>query len=86
MLNFSVASISLILILLAQPLNYMARKHWNWISSQNYFDENGVFMSMFWSGPLLLVLLLTAIRIISDLARAIGDLQVAKARQLDKTE
>lgn len=52
------------LILLAQPLNEYLRSNWKAVVSQNYFDENGLFFSIFWSGPLLVVFAVATVRLL----------------------
>ncbi|KAK7277335.1 hypothetical protein RIF29_18486 [Crotalaria pallida] len=37
----------------AESLNSFLGKNWRSFSGQNYFDPSGVFMSVLWSGPLL---------------------------------
>jgi len=45
------------LIAAAQPINKVASLNWRSIASQNYFDKHGLFISLFWSGPLMVVAL-----------------------------
>uniref|UniRef100_A0A7S0HWS5 Transmembrane protein 18 n=1 Tax=Hanusia phi TaxID=3032 RepID=A0A7S0HWS5_9CRYP len=42
-------------IYLAEPLNRFLSTHWESFSTQNYFDKHGVFLSVVWSTPLLLI-------------------------------
>nr|XP_025646645.1 uncharacterized protein LOC112741764 isoform X3 [Arachis hypogaea]XP_029147875.1 uncharacterized protein LOC112741764 isoform X3 [Arachis hypogaea] len=42
-------------VYLAERLNTVMRMNWKSFSSQNYFDPNGLFMSVLWSGPLLVI-------------------------------
>ncbi|CAI5719329.1 unnamed protein product [Hyaloperonospora brassicae] len=41
------------LLLITEALNKWARTHWRLVASQRYFDEQGVFMGIFYAGPLL---------------------------------
>ncbi|RLN72544.1 hypothetical protein BBJ28_00019165 [Nothophytophthora sp. Chile5] len=41
------------LVAFAEELNKWARANWQLIATQRYFDENGVFMGIFFAGPLL---------------------------------
>ncbi|XP_052107770.1 uncharacterized protein LOC107458994 [Arachis duranensis] len=42
-------------VYLAERLNTVLRMNWKSFSSQNYFDPNVLFMSVLWSGPLLVI-------------------------------
>lgn len=42
-------------VLLAERLNNYLSSKWEQFSSQNYFDSQGVFISVVWSGPILLL-------------------------------
>ena len=41
--------------LLAQPLNGYLKDRWTQFADQDYFDENGLFISVVFSGPLLVI-------------------------------
>uniref|UniRef100_A0ACD5ZWE8 Uncharacterized protein n=2 Tax=Avena sativa TaxID=4498 RepID=A0ACD5ZWE8_AVESA len=45
-------------VFLAEKLNTFLGKNWKSFSSQNYFDPQGLFISVMWSGPLLLITIL----------------------------
>ncbi|KQJ94779.1 transmembrane protein 18 [Brachypodium distachyon] len=45
-------------VFLAERLNTFLGQHWKSFSSQNYFDPQGLFISVMWSGPLLLITIL----------------------------
>ena len=53
--QFSLLIIICILIYFAETFNAYGSKHWNRFSTQDYFDSNGVFMSVIFSTPLLLI-------------------------------
>ena len=40
---------------LAQPLNGVLHERWQEFADQDYFDENGLFISVVFSGPLLFI-------------------------------
>ena len=42
-------------VYLAESLNRFLGKNWKSFSSHNYFDPSGLFMSVLWSGPLLVI-------------------------------
>ncbi|XP_071723256.1 uncharacterized protein [Rutidosis leptorrhynchoides] len=39
----------------AETLNKVLGNNWKNFSTQNYFDPHGVFLSVLWSGPLLII-------------------------------
>lgn len=39
----------------SEYMNTFLRNRWHTFSRQNYFDENGLFMGVMWSGPLLIL-------------------------------
>jgi hypothetical protein len=60
-LNAGPLSVAVGLVSLAEPLNTFASRHWHLFASQNYFDRHGVFVSVVYSGPLLLVALVIVV-------------------------
>ncbi|KAG5224685.1 transmembrane protein [Salix suchowensis] len=50
-----VACISLAGVYLAEKINRVMGDCWRSFASQNYFDPHGVFLSVVWSGPLLII-------------------------------
>ena len=45
-------------VFLAERINTFLGQNWKSFSSQNYFDPQGLFISVVWSGPLLLITIL----------------------------
>jgi hypothetical protein len=45
-------------VFLAERINTFLGQNWKSFSSQNYFDPQGLFVSVVWSGPLLLITIL----------------------------
>lgn len=43
----------LLLLVVTEPLNTWARANWRLVATQNYFDQRGVFIGIFYAGPLL---------------------------------
>ena len=43
------------IVVVAEPLNAFLHEHWRDFSTQDYFDEHGVFLSCLLTGPLLLL-------------------------------
>ncbi|KAI5555450.1 hypothetical protein BDE02_19G081200 [Populus trichocarpa] len=42
-------------VYLAERLNRVMGDYWRSFASQNYFDPHGLFLSVLWSGPLLII-------------------------------
>ena len=42
-------------VYLAEWLNSILANNWKSFATQNYFDSHGLFLSVLWSGPLLVV-------------------------------
>ncbi|KAL6520414.1 hypothetical protein OROMI_032594 [Orobanche minor] len=42
-------------VYLAERLNQFLAGNWRSFAGQNYFDPNGLFLSVLWSGPLLVI-------------------------------
>eukprot|EP00694_Reclinomonas_americana_P002354 EC787740.1.p1 GENE.EC787740.1~~EC787740.1.p1 ORF type:complete len:146 (+),score=44.92 EC787740.1:58-495(+) len=63
----------------AEPLNRVAASHWRLIASQPYFDQRGVFASIFYSGPLLVA---AFIMLVNALVKAAHMMVFIKRRQL----
>ncbi|KAI5668397.1 hypothetical protein M9H77_18250 [Catharanthus roseus] len=42
-------------VYLAERLNMLLAENWRSFATQNYFDPHGVFLSVLWSGPLLVI-------------------------------
>ena len=50
-----------VLVRLAERINLYCSNHWQEFSTQNYFDKNGLFAGILFSGPLLLMCLLVLV-------------------------
>lgn len=55
------------MVKLASFINSYGNAHWKLFAGQNYFDEMGVFMSIMFSTPLLLVCLVIVIQGLFDM-------------------
>lgn len=42
-------------VYLAERLNHLLARNWKCFAGQNYFDPRGLFLSILWSGPLLII-------------------------------
>ncbi|KAF3574333.1 hypothetical protein F2Q69_00059052, partial [Brassica cretica] len=64
----------------AESLNRLLRKHWKSFSTQNYFDPHGVFLSVLWSGPLLVIAMIILINTLFSLCYLIVKWKRAELR------
>ena len=53
-----------VMIGLSEQMNKVAKSHFTEFSSQNYFDDRGVFAGVFWGFPLLVVAGFIAINLV----------------------
>uniref|UniRef100_A0A2P2JKI0 Transmembrane protein 18 n=1 Tax=Rhizophora mucronata TaxID=61149 RepID=A0A2P2JKI0_RHIMU len=51
----------------AENLNGILRDNWRTFASQNYFDRHGLFLSLLWSGPLLVIAMIILINTLFSL-------------------
>ena len=73
----------------AEWINRLAGENWASFAGQNYFDKNGVFISVMFSAPLLLLsffILLNALRSASKLLIVVKRKQIASERRQKKKE
>ena len=90
--NFKIGFFTLIAALCGSGsfLNSAAADNWEAFSGQNYFDERGVFMSVMWSVPLLVLLFVVLMTILIDLCKMMVAVKVsqikAKARKAKSRE
>ncbi|KAL3641805.1 hypothetical protein CASFOL_012620 [Castilleja foliolosa] len=54
-------------VYLAERLNRFLAGNWRSFASQNYFDTNGLFLSVLWSGPLLVIAILILVNTLFSL-------------------
>ncbi|KAI4313179.1 hypothetical protein L6164_026178 [Bauhinia variegata] len=71
---------ALVGVYLAERLNNILGKNWKSFSSQNYFDPNGLFMSVLWSGPLLVIAMIILINTLFSLCYMIVKWKSAELR------
>lgn len=67
-----------LLIYNTETVNVLGAVYWKRFSSQNYFDENGVFVGIFYAAPLLLLLLLQLINTLYQTAYLLIAVKVSK--------
>ena len=70
----------LLLVYCAQPLNSAAASHWQIIATQNYFDRSGIFASVLFCGPLLLLSMLLLLNMILESSRLLVKVKRAELR------
>ena len=51
-------------VFLAETINKFLGSNWKQFAGQNYFDTRGLFLSVLWSGPLLVIAIII---LVSDL-------------------
>lgn len=71
----------LVLVLCAEYINEWAANNWRLFAQQQYFDSNGLFISIVFSVPLLVNCLFIVISWLWDLGFLISDIRVLKIRQ-----
>jgi len=72
------------LVYSAEWLNRLGSTHWRSFATQNYFDERGVFISVLFSAPLLVIafgLLINALRTTARLLIDVKKLQFQKEKK-----
>ncbi|XP_039139976.1 transmembrane protein 18-like [Dioscorea cayenensis subsp. rotundata] len=82
--QFSLSILAFCGIYFAERLNNFLRENWRSFSKQNYFDPHGLFLSVFWSGPLLLISMLVVINTLYTLCRLIVKWKRAELRHRAK--
>eukprot|EP01104_Vermistella_antarctica_P000911 TRINITY_DN10996_c0_g1_i1.p1 TRINITY_DN10996_c0_g1~~TRINITY_DN10996_c0_g1_i1.p1 ORF type:complete len:199 (-),score=55.17 TRINITY_DN10996_c0_g1_i1:256-852(-) len=58
--------LTIVLVYLAPYLNVLGREKWPLFSTQDYFDEDGSFLSWMYSFPLLVVSMMTVINMVIE--------------------
>lgn len=53
----------MVLVYGAESLNIYGSNNWRSFAGKNYFDKNGSFISLVWSGPLLILSLVVLVKI-----------------------
>ncbi|KAI0531040.1 hypothetical protein KFK09_000589 [Dendrobium nobile] len=67
-------------VYLAERINRFLSKNWKSFAGQNYFDPNGLFISVLWSGPLLLISIILVINTLITLCKLIVKWKKAELR------
>ncbi|XP_057438710.1 uncharacterized protein LOC130730665 [Lotus japonicus] len=72
--------LTLIGVYLAERLNSVMGKNWKSFAAQNYFDPSGLFMSVLWSGPLLVIAMIILVNTLFSLCYLIVKWKRAELR------
>ncbi|XP_050364897.1 uncharacterized protein LOC126783466 [Argentina anserina] len=67
-------------VYLAERFNGLLHQNWRTFAGQNYFDPNGVFVSVLWSGPLLVIAIIILINTLFSLCHLIVKWKRAQLR------
>ncbi|KAL0928781.1 hypothetical protein M5K25_000703 [Dendrobium thyrsiflorum] len=67
-------------VYLAERINRFLAKNWKSFAGQNYFDPNGLFISVLWSGPLLLISIILVINTLITLCKLMVKWKKAELR------
>ncbi|GLU16412.1 hypothetical protein SLE2022_328470 [Rubroshorea leprosula] len=59
--------LSLAGVYLAERLNKVLSNNWKRFATQNYFDPSGLFLSVLWSGPLLVIAIIILVNTLFNL-------------------
>ncbi|KAF3783193.1 Transmembrane protein [Nymphaea thermarum] len=54
-------------VYLAENINHLLGSNWRKFAGQNYFDPNGLFLSVLWSGPLLIIAIIILVNTLFNL-------------------
>ncbi|KAL2926659.1 Transmembrane protein 18 [Bienertia sinuspersici] len=73
-------------VYLAERLNQFLGAHWQSFATQNYFDPHGIFFSVLWSGPLLIIAMLILINTLFSLCHLIVRWKRAELRHRARLE
>ncbi|XP_020578784.1 transmembrane protein 18 [Phalaenopsis equestris] len=67
-------------VYLAERINSFLAKNWKSFAGQNYFDSNGLFISVVWSAPLLLISIVLVVNTLISLCKLIVKWKKAELR------
>ncbi|KAI2489549.1 Transmembrane protein 18 [Fragilaria crotonensis] len=71
----------------AEMMNAYGARNWEALATQNYFDRSGIFVGLFFSGPLLLdsfMMLMLMLREASNLLIEVKQMEIKKKQQAKK--
>ena len=77
------------LVRCSEQLNGYAARNWETFATQNYFDRSGVFVGIFFCGPLLLdsfMMLILLLREASSLLVEVKRMEIKKKQQAEKSK
>lgn len=74
-------AVLMIMVFCAEYINEWAARNWNLFASQQYFDSNGLFISIVFSMPLLFNCLVIVVSWLWDVGMLISNVKQIKMRQ-----
>ncbi|KAH6780402.1 Tmem18 [Perilla frutescens var. hirtella] len=72
-------------VYLAERLNHFLASNWKSFAGQNYFDANGLFLSVLWSGPLLVIAIIILVNTLFSLCHLIVKWKRAELKHRART-
>jgi uncharacterized membrane protein len=69
-----------VMVWLAQPLNMFLSHHWESFATQNYFDSNGLFISVVYGLPFILLGVFSLIMMLVHVSRLLVRVKKQQAR------
>ncbi|XP_068659368.1 uncharacterized protein [Aristolochia californica] len=81
-INFQICMFLMALtgVYLAENINTLLAKNWRSFAGQNYFDPHGLFFSVLWSGPLILISIINLVNSLISLCYLIVRWKKAELR------
>ncbi|THU68780.1 hypothetical protein C4D60_Mb08t07450 [Musa balbisiana] len=67
-------------VYLAERVNSFLGRNWKSFSSQNYYDPHGLFISVLWSGPLLIIMIIIVVNTLFSLCHLMVKWKKAQLR------
>ncbi|XP_010256327.1 PREDICTED: transmembrane protein 18 [Nelumbo nucifera] len=67
-------------VYLAEKINSLLGQNWKSFATQNYFDPHGLFLSVLWSGPLLIIAIIILMSTLFSLCHLIVRWKKAELR------
>ena len=77
-------AVLIVLVFCAEYINQWAASNWSLFSKQQYFDSNGLFISVVFSVPILINCLVILISWLWDVGFLISDVKQLKIKQMRK--
>mmetsp|Transcript_5770 Transcript_5770/g.10974 ORF Transcript_5770/g.10974 Transcript_5770/m.10974 type:complete len:166 (-) Transcript_5770:242-739(-) len=72
--------ILLVMVYMAETVNQVLGDNWELFSNQNYFDKNGFFISVVYSSPLVILLMIVLVNQIIQMAKLMVKVKSAQLK------